>query len=78
MTRVEQINRREENATATLAFVKEYWQEHFLGPSYRQIEAALGISAGSATKSVALLAERGLVSVEPGVARSIRPVKKGK
>jgi SOS-response transcriptional repressor LexA len=78
MTKTEQTNRREENATNTLAYVKRFWKSTGYGPSYRQIETELGISAGSAVKSVATLAERGLISVEPGVARSIRPIKKGK
>lgn len=74
MTRAEQMNRREANAAATLAFVKQHCKAHGFGPSYRDIQAAVGISAGSAKISVAMLAERGLISVEPGVARSIRPV----
>ena len=80
MTKTEQTNRREQNATNTLAFIKQYWKEHGFGPSYRDIEDAVKISAGSAVKSVALLVERELISVEPGVARSIRPTprKKGK
>lgn len=78
MTKAESINRREENATKALTYVKSFWKEHGYGPSYRDIESYLGISAGSAVKSVALLVERGVLSVEPGVARSIRPVKKGK
>ena len=78
MTKTERLNRREANAMATLVFIKMYWRAHGFGPSYRDIEANVGISAGSAVISVATLAERGLVSVEPGVARSIRPVKKGK
>lgn len=78
MTKIEQTNRRETNATATLAFIKQYWKTHGFGPAYRDIETAVGISAGSAVISVDTLAERGLVSVEPGVARSIRPMKKGK
>lgn len=78
MTRVEQLNRREANAMATLVFIKMHWRSHGFGPSYRDIETNVGISAGSAVISVATLAERGLVSVEPGVARSIRPMKKGK
>jgi hypothetical protein len=75
MTKIEQTNRREENATDTLVFVKRFWKERSFGPAYRDIEGYLGISAGSAVKSVALLVERGLLSVEPGVARSIRPTK---
>jgi SOS-response transcriptional repressor LexA len=78
VTKTEQTNRREANATNTLAFVKQYWKAHGFGPAYRDIEAAVKISAGSAKISIATLAERGLVSVEPGTARSIRPVKKGK
>jgi SOS-response transcriptional repressor LexA len=80
MTKLEQTNRREQNADATLSYVKSFWKEHGYGPSYRDIEAILNISAGSAVKSVALLVERSVLSVEPGVARSIRPVsrKKGK
>ena len=78
MTKIEQTNRREENASKTLGYVKEFWKMYGYGPSYRNIESRLSISAGSAVKSVALLVERGLLSVEPGVARSIRPVKKGK
>lgn len=78
MTKIERINRREANATNTLAFIKQYWKAHGLGPSYRDIEAAVKISAGSATISVDTLVERGLVSVLPGVARSIKPLKKGK
>lgn len=78
MTKTERINRREENATQALGYVKAFWKIHGYGPSYRDIENYLGISAGSAVKSVALLVERGVLSVEPGVARSIRPVKKGK
>lgn len=78
MTKAERSNRREENAEKTLAYVKSFWKEFGYGPSYRQIEAELKISAGSAKLSVATLAERGLLSVEPGTARSIRPVKKGK
>ena len=75
MTKVERINRREANAAATLAFIKQHWKAHGFGPAYRDIESAVGISAGSAVISVATLASRGLVSVEPGVARSIRPTK---
>jgi len=78
MTKIEQLNRRETNATATLAYVKAFWKEYGYGPAYRDIERVLKISAGSAVKSVALLVERGVLSVEPGVARSIRPIKKGK
>lgn len=78
MTNAEHNNRREENATKTLAYVRSFWRLHGYGPAYRDIENHLSISAGSAVKSVALLVERGLLSVEPGVARSIRPVKKGK
>ena len=78
MTKAERNNRREENAAETLAYVKTFWKEYGFGPAYRDIEIVLNISAGSATKSVALLVERGLLLVEPGVARSIRPVKKGK
>jgi hypothetical protein len=77
VTKSEQINRRESNATNTLVYVKDFWYEYSYGPAYRDIEAALGISAGSAVKSVALLVERGLLSVEPGVARSIRPAPRG-
>lgn len=78
MTRVERLNRREENATKTLAYIKQFWKAHGFGPAYRDIETSVGISAGSAVISVATLAERGLVSVEPGVARSIRPVARKK
>jgi hypothetical protein len=78
MTKTEQTNRREENATATLEYVKWFWKYWGFGPSYRNIEQYLEISAGSAVKSVALLVERGVLSVEPGVARSIRPLKGGK
>jgi len=78
MTKIESANRREENATNALAYVKSFWETNGYGPSYRDIEAHLEISAGSAVKSVALLVEHGVLSVEPGVARSIRPVKKGK
>ena len=78
MTKTEQTNRREENATATLEYVKWFWKYWGFGPSYRKIEQYLEISAGSAVKSVALLVERGVLSVEPGVARSIRPLKGGK
>lgn len=75
MTKTEQTNRREANAAATLTYVKSFWKQYGYGPAYRDIEEFLSISAGSAVKSVALLVERGLISVEPGVARSIRPVK---
>ena len=78
MTKVERANRREANADNTLVFIKQYWKSHGFGPSYRDIETSLKISAGSAVISVATLNERGLVSVEPGIARSIRPIKKGK
>ena len=78
MTKVEQTNRREENSSKTLLYVKSFWKEQGYGPAYRDIENHLSISAGSAVKSVALLVERGLLSVEPGVARSIRPVRRGK
>ena len=78
MTKIEQTNRREANANYTLTYVKSFWKERGFGPAYRDIEDHLSISAGSAVKSVALLVERGLLSVEPGVARSIRPVRPGK
>ena len=78
VTKTEQTNRREQNATNTLAFIKQYWKDHGFGPSYRDIEDAVKISAGSAVKSVETLAERGLLSVEPGVARSIRPAPRKK
>lgn len=78
VTKTERTNRREENATNTLAFIKQYWKEHGFGPSYRDIEDAVKISAGSATISVATLVENGLISVEPGVARSIRPTPRKK
>lgn len=77
MTRTEVLNRREENADKTLAYVQWFWDNKGYGPSYRDIEEHLGISAGSAVKSVALLVDRGVLSVEPGVARSTRPIKKG-
>jgi SOS-response transcriptional repressor LexA len=78
MTKIERINRREANATNTLAFIKKHWKDHGFGPAYRDIETNVGISAGSAVISVATLAERGLISVEPGVARSIRPAPRKK
>ena len=78
MINAERDNRREENAAKTFAYVKLFWKEQGYGPSYRDIEDYVDISAGSAVKSVALLVERGLLSVEPGVARSIRPMKRGK
>jgi SOS-response transcriptional repressor LexA len=76
MTKTEIANRREENAKNTLEFVKRYWKQEGYGPAYRDIEAELEISAGAATRSVKTLVDRGLLSVEPGVARSIRPLKK--
>jgi hypothetical protein len=76
VTKIERLNRREANATATLAFIKTFWKEHGFGPAYRDIETSVGISAGSAVISVDTLVERDLISVEPGVARSIRPTVK--
>ena len=78
MTKTERLNRREANATNTLFFIKQYWKSHGYGPGYRDIEAGVNISAGSATISVDTLVERGLISVEPGVARSIRPTPRKK
>ena len=78
MTNAERSNRREQNVLKTLDYVKRHWKALGYGPCYRDIEGELQISAGAATKSVATLVERELLSVEPGVARSIRPLKKGK
>ena len=57
-----------------LAFIKEYFAEHAIGPSRREIGNALRISQQHASGLVKALAAEGRIYHRPGATRSIVPL----
>lgn len=60
------------------AFVVGYWAEHGYGPQTREIRAATQTSSTSVVDyNVKMLCARGLLTQEPYIARTLRPVDYG-
>lgn len=57
-----------------LGFIKEYFAEHGVGPSFGEIGAALSITSRHAGRLVGSLARARLVHHTPGRARSLVPL----
>jgi len=57
-----------------LAFIEIYYARHGVGPSTREISAALNCSTGRAIDAVKKLHREGRIARTPGVPRSIRPI----
>lgn len=57
-----------------LGFIKEYFAEHAIGPSRREIGNALSISHQHAARLVKALAVEGRIHHRPGQTRSIVPL----
>lgn len=65
--------------TAALTVIRQFLAEHDHAPSYREIAARLGLkSPGRVHGIVRGLEHRGYVTIEPGRARSIMIINKGK
>lgn len=61
---------------AIVEFVASYHRAHGYGPSLRDVAAAVGLATASAVSyPVQVLVIEGRLAMDPGVARSLRPVR---
>lgn len=70
-----QRNARNVSRQKILAYINEYWANHHISPTVREISNATGISSTSTIHGhLQRMARDGLISLEPRVPRSICPL----
>lgn len=63
------MTRRQKHA---MDFIKSFWAENGYAPSYEEIKEHLGLKSKSNVHSIVFrLVKRDLISIRPGMARSI-------